>query len=391
MVLIAQDRKDKEQVHMISYRQLVPTVLHRMQNSDYGPIAINLTSEKIYLLQLEKKKNTFRIQANVSIPYPIKRAELLASPTEFSIFIHKALRAGAFRGRNIVSCLPNKGTKIINLSYQMQGGMTEDESIVGEVMNCMDGNPSEYVIDYLPIRTENKDAATRTALVAVARREAVISYLELFGKANLTVQALDIGPAALRRLVVSLNGLEEFPLVMLINFGRDRSYLTVIDGRRLIMDRELDFGENLVIRQLSRQLDMTEEQAMKVLQQYGFSKAHGVVPTADQVTTDEISSSMLEILHPLFLEFIDNVNKTLIYAASMLRGKSVQQIYLLGSLARHPWADRFLAQMLALPVAILNPFSLLAESGEQTPSVNPNITAGTVLATGLALRGLVNE
>jgi len=362
-----------------------------MQNQDCGPIGINITREKIHLLQLGKKKNTLRIQANVSIPHHISRTELLASPTEFSICIHKALRSGPFKGRNIVSCLPNKGTKIINLSYQVQGDMNEDEVIVGEVMNCMDGNPTEYVIDYLPIRTENKDAATRTALVAVAKREAVISYLELFGKANLTVQALDIGPAALRRLVVSLNGPEEFPLVMLINFGRDRSYLTVIDGRRLIMDRELDFGENLLIRQLSNQLDMTEEQALKVLQQYGFSKPPGVVSTADQATSDEISSSMVEILHPLFLEFIDNVNKTLIYTASMLRGKSVQQIYLLGSLTRHPWADRFLAQMLALPVAILNPFSLFADSYEQTPSANLNITAGTVLATGLALRGLVNE
>jgi type IV pilus assembly protein PilM len=391
MVPIIKDRKNKDQARMISYRQLFPMVLNRIQNQDCGPIGITLTREKIHLLQLEKKKNSLRIQANVSIPYPGNRAELLASPAEFSICIHKALRSGAFRGKNIVSCLPNKGTKIINLSYQMQGDVNEDEVIVAEVMNCLDGNPTEYVIDYMPIRTENKDTNTRTALVAVARREKVISYLELFGKANLTVQALDIGPAALLRLVVSLNGPEEFPLVMLINFGRDKSYLTVIDGRRLIMDRELDFGENLLIHQLGKQLDMTEKQALKVLQQYGFSKPYGVGSAADQAPSDEILSSMVEILHPLFLEFIDNINKTLIYTASMLHGKSVQQIYLLGSLARHLWADRFLAQMLALPVAILNPFSLFAESGEQTPSVNSNITAGTVLTTGLALRGLVNE
>ena len=376
---------------MIPYRQLLPTVLHRMRNSDCGPIGINLTREKIHLIQLQKTKNTLRILANVAMPYPAGRAELLASPAEFSICIKKALKAGAFKGRNIVSCLPNKGTKIINLNYQMQGGMNEDEAIVGEVMNCMDGNPTEYVIDYLPIRTENKNAASRTALVAVAKREAVTSYLELFAKANLTVQALDIGPAALRRLVVSLNGSEEFHLVMLINFGRDKSYLTVIDGRRLIMDREVDFGENLLIHQLCKQLDITREQAMQVLLQYGFSEPSEVVPTATQVSSGEILSSMVEILHPLFLEFIDNVNKTLIYTASMLHGKSVQQIYLLGSLARYPGADRFLTQMLALPVARLNPFSLFIDSDEHVPPANRDITAGTVLATGLALRGIIND
>jgi type IV pilus assembly protein PilM len=376
---------------MISYRQILPTMLHRVQNQDCGPIGINLTREKIHILQLEKKKNTLRIRANVSMPYPANRAELLASPTEFSICVQRALRCGPFRGRDIVSCLPAKGTKMINLSYQMQAGMNEDEAVVGEVMNCMDGNPADYVIDYLPIRTENKNAATRTALVAVAKREAVTSYLELFVRANLTVQALDIGPAALRRLVVALNGPEEFPLVMLMNFGRNKSYLTVIDGRRLIMDRELDFGENLLIHQLARQLDTTEKQALQVLFQYGFCEPADAASADGLVTAHEILASVVEILHPLFLEFIDNVNKTLIYTASMLHGKSVQQIYLLGSLARHPGTDRFLARMLALPVAILNPFSLFVNPADHTPPVHPEITAGTVLAAGLALRGVIDD
>lgn len=165
---------------MISHKQLLPSVLHRMRNPECGPIGINLAREKIHLLQLEKKKNSLRIRANASIPYPVSRTELLASPREFSIFIHKVLRSSPFKGHDIVSCLPNKGTKIINLSYQMQSGMNEDEAVVNEVMKCMDGNPAEYVIDYLPIRSEDKNSATPTALVAVAKRETVISYLELF-------------------------------------------------------------------------------------------------------------------------------------------------------------------------------------------------------------------
>lgn len=178
---------------------------------------------------------------------------------------------------------------------------------------------------------------------------------------------------------------------MLMNFGRDKSYLTVIDGRRLIMDRELDFGENLLKRQLGKQLGMTEEQALKVLLQYGFCESEGNSPADGQVTAHEILASVVEILHPLFLDFIDNVNKTLIYTASMLRGKSVQQIYLLGSLVRHPGADRFLAQMLSLPVSVLNPLSLFADPSMHTPPTNPDITAGTALATGLSLRGVIDD
>jgi type IV pilus assembly protein PilM len=306
---------------------------------------------------------------------------------EFSLFIHKVLKNNPFKGKKIVSCLPNKGTKIINLSYQMPSGMSEDEAVVNEVVNCLGGNQSEYVIDYLPIRTENKNSAARTALVAVAKREAVTSFLELFTKANLTVCALDIGPAALRRLVVSFDSINQFPLVLLMNFGRDKSYLTVIDGRRLIMDRELDFGENRLLRQLSKLLDLTEEQAHRVLRHYGLSKSG---PDSDQNRQDElpkILASVAEILHPVFLEFIDNVNKTLIYTASMLHGKSVQQIYLLGTVAQYPGADVFLEQMLSLPVAVMDPFTLFENANSRGKSPNPDISNSYALATGLALRG----
>ena len=372
---------------MIFCKQLLPKVFNRMQSAELSPIGFNMAQEKMHLLQHEKKKNTIRIRANISVPYPVNRAELLSSPAEFSLFIHKVLKTNPFKGKDIVSCLPNKGTKIINLSYQMQTGMSEDEAVVNEVVNCLDGNQSEYVIDYLPIRTENKNSATRTALVAVAKRESVTSYLELFAKANLRVRALDIGPAALRRLVISFDSIDKFPLVLLMNFGRDKSYLTVIDGRRLIMDRELDFGENRLIRQLSKLLDLTEEQALRVLRHYGLLKSGPVADQKRQDEDQEILASVAEILHPVFLEFIDNVNKTLIYTASMLHGKSVQQIYLLGSVARYPGADVFLEQMLSLPVAVMDPFSLFETSNSHGKPQNPDITAGNALATGLALRG----
>ena len=375
---------------MIFSKQLLPSVLNRIQSTELGPIGINIAQEKMHLLQLEKKKDTIRIRANASVPYPVSRAELLTSTAEFSLFIHKILKTRPFKGNDIVSCLPNKGTKIINLSYQMQTGMSEDEAVVNGVMNCLDGNQSEYVIDYLPIRTENKNSATRTALVAVAKREAVTSYLELFARANLSVDALDIGPAALRRLVAASDSSDEFPLVLLMNFGREKSYLTVIDGRRLIMDRELDFGENRLIHQLSKLLDLREDQALRILTQYGLWKSD---PGADQNLQDkaqEILSSVAEILHPVFLEFIDNVNKTLIYTASMLHGKSVQQIYLLGSVARYPGADTFLEQMLSLPVSVMEPFSLFETSNSDGKPLSPDIKAGDALATGLALRGFSN-
>ncbi len=373
---------------MSALQGLAARFLGRGAPAPVGPIGLDLAQEKLHMVQLEERAGELAVRARLSIPYPDGRDALIAAPRRFSAFVRQALKGAPFSGRRVVTCLPAGACRIMNLSYQAPAGQTAEDVIVTEVMHRLGGKADDLVIDYLPIRSRGKGSTEHTVLAAVARRGEVTSYLDTLHRAGLEVDALDIGPAALRRLVASLDRDNNHPSVLLVNFGRDRSFLTVIAGKRLIMDRELTFGEKNLAEQLGQRLNMEEDEALRLLYRYGLARV-GAEAQGDStdLSDEDIVRSIAEILKPQFLEFTDEVHKALIYTASETRGESVERVELLGSVADYPGAARFLGEMFSIPVRVMNPLDLFARSSSPANRQDTESPVRLALATGLALRG----
>jgi Tfp pilus assembly PilM family ATPase len=125
------------------------------------------------------------------------------------------------------------------------------------------------MIDYLPIRANPGDEE-RLTLVAIARKQQVIELLDLLSGAGLEVMALDIGPSAIKRLFSSLPGASGQETMLVINSGREVSYLTMVSGRRLLLDQQVEFGEEPLLRHLCEVLDIDATLARKLLLENGF-------------------------------------------------------------------------------------------------------------------------
>jgi Tfp pilus assembly PilM family ATPase len=204
----------------------------------------------------------------------------------------------------------------------------------------------------------------------------------MLSDAGLKVDALDIGPAALTR-VVKHTGARHFPdfpsmpNALLINFGAVSSYLTVIWGRRTVLDRVIDFGETRLFERLKNVLDMPPELALGILCRDGEKSqlqhdSHGIV--------EEVLRPDLNLLH-------QEINKTLVYMASRTRGKSVDTVFLAGPVARYSTVVESLKKQVKVPVHILNPVADFAAQNDRH-EISLGTTAGMALAAGLALRGV---
>jgi Tfp pilus assembly PilM family ATPase len=216
----------------------------------------------------------------------------------------------------------------------------------------------------------------------------VLAYLDLLTGAGLDVAALDIGPAALVRLVCHAGAIHssDFPRspnVLLINFGAESSFVTVIWGRRLMLDRAVDFSERRLFTRLQQVLEMPEALVISVLYPQA-SNTH--TNTDEQAATDQM---VLEVLHPEIASLLQEINKTLVYTASKTRGKSVDMIYLAGRVARYPGLLRSLEAQLQIPVSLLDPAAVFA-SEKHPLSIDNHLESmtGLALTTGLALRGV---
>lgn len=369
----------------IAFKDLLKPALEWLPNSlpklgSQYSIGLYMGHDRLNLVQMEQSSGRPCIRAIASIAYPCSRDELSRHPQKLKTLLKQAYATQPFKSKKIVSCLPADQVKIITISYTRTENQADAVAVVAELRERLRGELDEMVVDFMTLRQEEADSGKRDALVALAPREKVLAYLDLLTSAGLDVDALDIGPAALTRLVVHAGAIHtpEFPIlpnVLLINFGADSSFLTIIWGRRLMLDRVVEFSENRIFSRLAQVLEMPQELAMHLL----YEK------NAASVETDQM---VAEVLRPEMVLLLQEINKTLVYMASRTRGKSVDKIYLAGRVARYPDILDYLCEQLHVDVEILDPVEVFASKKCRLHDRSMGTMAGIALTTGLALRGI---
>lgn len=361
----------------------------RASNHRIGPIGIDFGLEAMHLVQLEAAAGQLpQVRARASLAYD-SRQDVLASPHQFRSLIKRALEADRFYGRKAVVAMPSGMFRTVSINYRSAPGAEHEAAAVIDVMkNRVDGDLADYVIDYMPVQNRSK-GDERLALVAVSEREPVVEFLELARKARLDVQALEIGPVAISRLVGALSKERGSKNVLVINSGRRASYLTLISGTDLLFDQEVAFGEHGLIRQAAETLDMSEDMARDLVLHNGVRGGSRGATTETALEEDGLVDTISEILKPQFMKLVEEIKRVCLYAAAETRGGAVSQVYLLGSIARWPGSEGLLGSLTATDVAkIPDPLSLFP----QGDNVSSGITAPEiVVATGAALRGMQGD
>jgi type IV pilus assembly protein PilM len=352
--------------------------------SVHGPIGLEFGLYRLRMVQLLKRPDGLYLGACASIAYTDGREQLLASPRQLASLLRQLCRTYGFKGRDVVTCLQANVVRTLLLRYLVADGQSDTGVIVQRMSERVEGELADYVLDYMPVRTDVREGQEHSALVALARRDDVVAYLELLRKAGLNVLALEIGPVAIRRLVTAaLDNYAEDNL-MVITMGQTQTYMTVLSGRRLIFDREVDFGERSLVERLCQELELTESAAHQLLDARGL-RALGEAGVLGGTDSDEVTTTVFEVLKPLFMELVGEINKALIYTASETRGKTVQQVYLTGAVACWKGIADILNGLLDIPVSVLDPMAAMQGGSEHDPDPRVGV------ATGLAMRGLVGD
>ncbi|MCK6390192.1 MAG: pilus assembly protein PilM, partial [Azonexus sp.] len=265
----------------------------------FGKSAVNL-------VQMAQTDQGARIRAMASLPLAGGREALVAQPKEVRALLQSAFKAYPFSGKRVVSSLSNKDVKISTMSFRRQPGQSDDEALVAALRERMPDELDDTVVDFMSLRPAESEAEQGEALVALAPRQKVTEYLDLLSAIGLEAVALDVGPNALARLVrhSGAQHWREFPKLpnaLLINVGLNASFLSVIWGRRLILDRQVGFAENSLVDRLQKVLEMPEVLAQHVL--HGLESAESAASGSRQ--------TVIEVLRPDMAVLLQEINKTL--------------------------------------------------------------------------------
>ncbi len=352
-----------------------------------GPIGVDFALESLQLVQLESIAGESPIvYARATVAYDGPRHEVLDNPKQFAETIRKGLAADEFHGRRAVMAVPTGLFRTLSINYQTGPEHDDAATILRIMQHRLDGDISDFVLDYLPVRNRSK-SDEKLALVAVSEREPIISLLESSRKAKLEVDALEIGPVAISRLVSALSVAAEQRNVLVINSGRQASYLTLISGEDLLFDQQVSFGENELIQQLAETLDMDDDMARDLVLRTGVQPSDRLEPGS--IDDAGLVRTMSQIVKPQFMRLVDEIKRVCLYAAAETRGGAVSQVYLLGSIARWQGSDGLLASMIDVDIAkIPDPLAPFAKVSDATIIRAPVSAPEIAVATGLALRGV---
>jgi type IV pilus assembly protein PilM len=346
-------------------------------------IGLHIGLERLNLMQLEPGTSGPAVRAAASFKHGTTRDGLLSNPAQLKQLIKRAFAEQPFRGNRVVTCPPSDQVKMLLLSYTLAEGTPEADAVIRELRERVPEGLDGMVVDYIPVRQEDP-SRPKEAIVAMAAREKVTAYLDALSKSGLEVTSLDIAPAALARLLSWVGAADPTmpPNLLLINFGARRSYLTVVWGRRLMLDRSIEFGEQRLLARLKNILDLPEPEAKRLLLERGFL---GGTRGDD---ADELAHTLKEVLRPEFAALKAEVDNTLVYTASKSHGRSVDSIYVVGSIARYPGIEDLLREQFSLPLKILDPFSIFSHRLAEKALTWLWPRSGIAAATGLALRGV---
>ncbi|MCU7871317.1 MAG: pilus assembly protein PilM [Candidatus Thiodiazotropha sp. (ex Lucinoma borealis)] len=374
---------------MFSFKPAFRKAASSMANmKSVGPIGMDIGIGAIHLCQLKPlDSDRYSVVAKAIIPFSGTREEVLTSPKRFKKLLLDGIKKKGFYGRKIVTVMPPDKLKITLVTYK-SNAHDVDQEILRMLSSRVDGDVTDYLIDYLPVRS-NPGEDDNLALVAIARRDHVMDYLQVITKSGFEVSALDIGPAALKRLISALYNKDKPETVLVINAGWKKSYLTIISGRRLLFDQQVDFGETLLVEHLSKTLELPENVSRELVFDHGLANAHGKLEKFGMVSDGEISHTLVEILKPIFSKLVEEINRTLIFTASETHGSPVSRVCLLGSIARWPDVGSLLRDLIDIPFStgqteFKEYFIEDNESGQSLADHVPELA----VATGLALRGL---
>lgn len=197
----------------------------------------------------------------------------------------------------------------------------------------------------------------------------VESYRDVFVGAGFTPLVFEMEVQAASRVMVPNN---EIQTIILVDFGRTRTTLTIISGTKPQFTSTIKVGGEDLEKSLMKNLEIDRFQAEKIKKNQGLVKSK---------ENEKIFNSLL----PLVSVIKDEIHKLIIYCNSQNR---VSKILLGGGDSNLIGLPEYLSYELKLPVELGNPWVNIISFKEHIPEIELRESLIYATALGLALRSI---
>jgi type IV pilus assembly protein PilM len=378
-------------------------------------IQLAVAGERISILAADK----VRIETGINGDAEKRRSFVVSA-------IRRMLTRGKFRGRNVVSCLPNDGLKIASL--RLAETETDDikEALKKEAGRRLGLDPDRDAIDYLVAGSVQDGERNKNEFIVFAASDEVIkSHIGILEGAHLRPVAIDVVPCALFRSFERLLRREGDREQTIVFVDVGSWFTTVVFGREgeIKFTRQIPIGGERFNREIASKLGLSVGEAemlreklraqlevgwIELLKEQGEQNGnehsvedvqlpgYGPGPRRHERSFEELCRSPLDVstrqviidaINAVAEELAREISLCLRYYTVTFRGRCVERAILSGGEGNEKILLNALRRRLPVNIEIAQPLGGLDMANVNFDGDRRGLLCEWVVAVGLGLKG----
>lgn len=338
-------------------------------------VGLDISSSAVKLLELSRSGGRYRVESYMARPLPPNTVveknvgDLAALSDTIQILIQQA------KPKSKDAAVAVAGSAVITKVIEMPAGLSDqmmETQIALEADQYIPYPLDEVALDFQVIGPSRTNSDVVDVLLAACRKEGVDLRAQALHQAGLTPKVVDVEVFAIERafslLAEQLADLGS-QVVAIADIGATVLTLSVLVDGRTIYTREQLFGGKQVTEEIQRRYGLSSEEA-------GQAKKQGGLP-------QEYES---EVVEPFRDALVQQIFRSLQFFFSSSQYNYVDHLILAGGVAAMEGLRADVADKLALPTMVANPFANMSISSKVNAVALANDAPAMLIAVGLALR-----
>jgi type IV pilus assembly protein PilM len=376
----------------------------KLKSRSLRPIGLDIGRSSIKMIQLVM--NSGRISVIAADKAPIDSSINGDEQTRRSFVVSavkRMLDEGSFRGRDVVSCLPNDRLKITSLRLSETGADQIEQALRKEVVQRFGLNPEEDVMDYmLAGDVQQGDEVKNEFILLAADNGTIKSHIEMLEEAELRPVAIDTIPCALFRSFERTLRRQEDKERTLLFVDVGSQFTTVVFGRggEISFIKQIPIAGEKFNQEISAKLGVNISEAGMLRDKFRTDKvprlpasglAEAVCDGGEQRLDETTRQVIVDAISAVAEELAKEISLCLRYYTVTFRGKRVERAIFTGGEAYESILLNVLRQQLTVEVEVAQPLRGFDLSGEGVhvnfDSDRRGLLCEWAVAVGLGLKG----
>lgn len=349
-------------------------------------LGVEITPERVNIVQLEQSKKGHAVNAFVSLPLPEGSFQdgRIVDPDAIADVIRQGLEDKKIKARKVVSAVPvgEAVIRLIRLPAELDDFELRDMVLNQEAALYLPFAREEADVDFQKLDTQiDEDGIERVEVLLVATpKDITDSYLNVFERAGLQLKVLEVSSfALLRSLYGQLMQFAPGEAVALVNIDCDGSEISIVLDGVPQFNRKIPIGTHQLQSALSRAMNLPSSMGADLLQGMSVPLTTGANETISGDAANPSAAAILRMLGDLS----DELRRSIDFYLNQGDDLEVSQVFLSGIGAGIGQIDEFLSLRLGYPSTLVDPIEGLDIKGfEEVPEAQrPSL--GIVMGLGL--------